>query len=92
LATLIELDLFEFRVATFFPPTGHEFFVSLRTTEIFEDREKVRAAQLKSLPTMDEEATNARVGSGQQIVSLALRYLRRSQAVARRVLSSRTRA
>jgi len=91
LATLIELDLFGFRVATFFPPTGHEFFVSLRTLEIFEDREEARAVQLESLPTLDQVATNTRVGSGQQLVSLALRYLRRSQAVARRVLSSRTR-
>ncbi len=85
LATLIELDLFGFRVATFFPTSGYEFFVSLQAVEVSADRQAARAAQLESLPSVRESSG----GPWLRLVAAARRTVRRVRSVATRMRPAR---
>lgn len=60
LATLIELELLDFEVASFFPTAGHEFFVSLRAINRSDEGGQQRAAQLDTLPPLSEDDTSPR--------------------------------
>lgn len=89
LATLIELDLLDFAVATFFATAGHEFFVGLQALDRSDDRQKDRAAQLESLPTLSEGSSQGMGGPGGRRVLQARRYLRRLRNILGRVGSWR---
>lgn len=55
LKTLIEINLFDFKVSKFYQTEGCEFYVTLEALDLSEDRSNLRQAQLESLPNVASE-------------------------------------
>jgi len=87
MASLIELDLFDFLVSRFFPTASHEFFVSFRALDGSDDRDKARAVQLKSLPVVSDDDTSAAARYRGRPASIARRYLGRLRRILGRARS-----